>query len=66
MERKKALIELIQKYSPIEEEKLLGLFSLKTGLRFGRIREYVDELIAAGLVERDGSTLTVPKEVSEP
>jgi DNA-binding IclR family transcriptional regulator len=62
LERKQALLEMVQKFSPIEEEKLLGVFSLKTGLTFKKIREYLDELVSAGLIERDESTLRIPGE----
>jgi predicted transcriptional regulator len=38
----------------VEERKLKGVYMLKTGLTLTKIEEYLRDLEATGLVERDG------------
>ena len=58
-ERKLKLIELIQNLQPVEEQRLMGIFSLKTGLKFKTINEYLKELEAGGLIKREDGAVSM-------
>ena len=43
---------IIERMQPVDERKLMGIFSLQTGLKFSTITEYLNELEAADLIDR--------------
>jgi len=49
--RKMDLLAVVTKTPGLPKEKLMGLFSLRTGLTFRKIEMYIEELEAAGLLE---------------
>ena len=49
--RKSNLLKLIEKNPGATLNRLKGAFSLKTGLTFKKIDEYLSELEASGLIE---------------
>ena len=57
--RKLKLIELIENLQPVEEQRLMGIFSLQTGLRFKTIGEYLDELEAGCLINREEGAVSM-------
>jgi len=65
MMRKRQLLDLIRQHAPIEEDKLCGVFSLKTGLTFKKIRQYLEELEATGLIVRENGVVTTPEKLEE-
>jgi len=46
------LINMIKDKGEVEKEKIIALFSLKTGLKRATILEYWEELEQAGLIEK--------------
>lgn len=48
---KRKLLDLIRANAQMSLRKVKGIFSLKTGLSFNKINEYLGELEAAGLIE---------------
>lgn len=47
------LADFIRHNPELEPERIIALFSLKTGLRPATIKEYWDELFEAGIIEND-------------
>ena len=66
MERKRALLRLVENHAPCEEERLIAVFSLQTGLRGVRIREYLLELADAGLILLEEGQIRLPEKEAPP
>lgn len=49
--QKQKLLEFIQQHKDEPIDRILGLWSLQTGMRVSTLRVYVDELKMAGLIE---------------
>ena len=49
--QKQRLLDFIKEHKEMSIDKILGLFSLQTGMRVSTLRVYVDELRMAGVVE---------------
>lgn len=52
------LWDLIKRNKNIEIEQLIALFSLQTGLKLATVREYLKELEAAGVIDKNGRANT--------
>lgn len=48
---KMRLLEFIQQHKDEQIDRILGMFSLQTGMRVTTLRIYVEELKLAGLIE---------------
>jgi len=48
------LLDMIQKNKGMEREQLIALFSLQTGLKRQTVKEYIDELEEAGILQNGG------------
>ena len=64
-DRKIALMAIIKRMQPVDERKLMGIFSLQTGLKFRTITEYLNELEAAGLIDRKDGMISIPEGATE-
>lgn len=49
--QKQRLLEFISEHKDENMDRILGLFSLQTGMRVSTLRVYVNELKMAGLIE---------------
>jgi len=57
---KRELLNIMEQIGPTDgKTRALGLFSLRTGYAMKRAEEYLDELVAAGLVEVNGDSVTI-------
>jgi predicted transcriptional regulator len=57
-ERINLLLDIITKNPEASENKVKGIFMLKTGLTMKTIGDYVEELILVEIVQRDGDKLS--------
>ena len=55
--RKARLLDLIEKHPELGLKKIKGLFSLRTGLSFKKIQEYLSEFLDAELIEIDNGNV---------
>ena len=61
--RKADLQAIITRNPGLPKERIFGIFSQRTGLRFPKIEEYLNELVAAGLVEVNDADEVSPVKV---
>jgi len=59
--RKRMLLEMIEAHPDLLLGRLKALFSMKTGVSFKKIDEYLRELEEGGLVEFEGDHVKVVK-----
>ena len=57
-ERINQLLDIITKNPEASENKVKGIFMLRTGLTLKTISDYIDELIFAEIIERDDGKLS--------
>jgi len=60
-EAKLDLLRVLEKVGVTEgKRRALGLFCLNSGLSMKRAEEYLDELVAAGMVQVEGNEIVIP------